>query len=93
MRPIAFVAPLLSLIALPSIMSAQRPLPPIAKRLPVESVLHGERRVDEYAYFKDRNHPETIPYLEAENRYTDAMMAHTAGLQQQLYDEMLAKIK
>ncbi|MGA1417090.1 MAG: S9 family peptidase [Gemmatimonadaceae bacterium] len=93
MRPTAFVAPLLSLIVLPATMSAQTPTPPVAKRLPVVLVLHGDRRVDDYAYFKDRNHPETIPYLEAENRYTDAMMAQTAALQQQLYDEMLAKIK
>src|SRR5690606_37506979 len=40
-----------------------------------------------------RNDPETIPYLEAENKYTDAMIAHTVELQQQLYDEMLARIK
>ncbi|MEY4608086.1 MAG: hypothetical protein RL625_303, partial [Gemmatimonadota bacterium] len=93
MRSLRFIAPLLPLIALPLAMSAQNPAPPIAKRLPVELVLHGERRVDDYAYFKDRKHPETIPYLEAENRYTDAMMAHTAALQQQLYEEMLAKIK
>jgi oligopeptidase B len=82
---------LLAVLALP--MSAQLPVPPVAPRHPVESVLHGERRVDDYAYFKDRNHPETIPYLEAENRYTDAMTAHTATLQQQLYDEMLGRIK
>ncbi|MFM8911009.1 MAG: oligopeptidase B, partial [Gemmatimonadota bacterium] len=81
----------LALLAAP--MSAQFPTPPVAKQLPVETVLHGERRVDPYAYFKDRNHPETIPYLEAENRYTDAMTAHTAQLQQQLYDEMLGRIQ
>jgi oligopeptidase B len=59
----------------------------------VVTTLHGERRVDDYAYFRDRDDPETIPYLEAENAYTDAMMAHTAALQQQLYDEMLGRIK
>ncbi len=74
-------------------MAAQFPTPPVAKSMPVETVLHGERRVDPYAYFKDRNHPETIPYLEAENRYTEAMTAHTAELQRQLYDEMLGRIQ
>ena len=82
---------LLALLAAP--MSAQSPTPPVAKSIPVETVLHGDRRVDPYAYFKDRNHPETIPYLEAENRYTEAMTAHTAELQRQLYDEMLGRIK
>lgn len=74
-------------------VAAQLPSAPIATRIPVVTTLHGDRRVDDYAYFKDRTHPETIPYLEAENRYTDAMMAHTADLQRQLYDEMLGRIK
>jgi oligopeptidase B len=86
-----FALLLVSLLAAP--MSAQFPTPPVAKPIPVETVLHGDRRVDPYAYFKDRNHPETIPYLEAENRYTEAMTAHTAELQRQLYDEMLGRIK
>ena len=49
--------------------------------------------MDDYAYFRDRQDPETIPYLEAENEYTEAMTAHTAELQQKLYDEMLGRIK
>lgn len=80
------IAPLMS-------VEAQRPVPPVAKQRPVVTTLHGEARTDEYAYFRDRNDPETIPYLEAENKYTDAMMAHTVELQTKLYDEMLARIK
>ncbi|MFN0097245.1 MAG: S9 family peptidase [Gemmatimonadaceae bacterium] len=85
------IAALLLAVSIPA--AAQTPKPPVAKMLPVASVLHGDRRVDEYAYFKDRKHPETIPYLEAENRYTDAMMAHTTEFQKVLYDEMLGRIK
>ncbi|MBX3133309.1 MAG: S9 family peptidase [Gemmatimonadaceae bacterium] len=70
-----------------------KPQPPVAKRIPVESVLHGERRVDDYAYFRDRDHAETIPYLERENAYTDAMTAHTKALEDQLYAEIVARIK
>lgn len=82
-----------SFLTLPMSAAAQPPVPPVAKQRPVTTTLHGETRVDEYAYFRDRNDPETIPYLEAENRYTDAMMAHTVELQTKLYDEMLARIK
>ncbi|MBK7906608.1 MAG: S9 family peptidase [Gemmatimonadetes bacterium] len=89
MRPVLAAA----LILMSTPVVAQLPSPPVAKKIPVVTTLHGERRVDDYAYFKDRTHPETIPYLEAENRYTDAMMAHTAELQRQLYDEMLGRIK
>lgn len=74
-------------------MTAPRPAPPVAKRIPVESTLHGERRVDDYAYFRDREHPETIPYLDAENAYTDAMLAHTKELENRLYGEIVARIK
>ena len=84
---------LAALLLAASSMTAQRPTPPVAKKLPVTTTLHGDRRVDDYAYFKDRTHPETIPYLDAENAYTEAMTAHTKELQQQLYDEMLGRIK
>lgn len=80
-------------LALPIAVTAQLPTPPVAKKEPTVLVLHGDRLQDDYAYFRDRKHPETIPYLEAENAYTDAMMAHTKELQQKLYDEMLARIK
>ncbi len=86
----AFLVPIL----LPmSTVDSQLPVPPVARQFPVVTTLHGEKRVDEYAYFRDRNHPETIPYLEAENAYTEAMTAHTKDLQQRIYDEMLARIK
>lgn len=85
------LAALLLAVSIPA--AAQTPKPPVAKKLPVTTVLHGDRRVDDYAYFKDRKHPETIPYLEAENRYTEAMMAHTTEFQKVLYDEMLGRIK
>ena len=74
-------------------MSAPAPQPPIAVRLPVEHTLHGERRVDDYAYFRDRDHPETIPYLERENAYTDAMIAHTKPLEDRLYEEIVGRIR
>ncbi len=75
-------------------MSApQPPQPPVARRIPTELTLHGERRVDDYAYFRDLEHPETKPYLVAENAYTEAMTAHTKALEDRLYAEIVARIK
>lgn len=91
LRPVALVA--LASFPLMSQAPQPKPQPPVAKRIPVESVLHGERRVDDYAYFRDRDHAETIPYLERENAYTDAMTAHTKALEDQLYAEIVARIK
>src|SRR5258708_18600076 len=67
--------------------------PPVAKKVPTSITLHGEVRVDDYAWLRDRENPEVTAYLEAENAYTAAMMRHTEPLQQTLYDEMLGRIK
>jgi len=86
----------LALLALATTMQAQAPTPPaapVAKRIPQTTTLHGTTRVDDYAYFRDKDHPETIPYLERENAYTDAMTAHTRDLQETLYQEIVGRIK
>ncbi len=50
-------------------------------------------RPDPYHWLKDRDDPETITYLEAENAYTAQAMAHTDALRGTLYDEMLGRIQ
>ena len=69
------------------------PAPPVATKIPVASTLHGDRRVDEYAWLRGKDKPEVLSYLQAENAYTTAMMKPTEALQQRLYDEMLGHIK
>ena len=48
---------------------------------------------DNYYWLRERNNPEVIEYLEAENAYTDMVMKPTENLQETLYDEMLGRIK
>lgn len=67
--------------------------PPIAKVLPKTITLHGDARVDNYFWLRDRDNQATIQYLDAENRYTEAIMKHTGALQSKLYAEMLGRIK
>lgn len=67
--------------------------PPVARVDPRVYTVHGETRVDEYSWLRDRSDPEVIAYLEAENSYTGALMRHTEGLQEQLYQEMRGRIK
>jgi oligopeptidase B len=69
-----------------------RSKPPIARCEPVEQVLHGDRRVDHYAWLRHKESPEVIAYLEAENAYTDALMKPTEAFQEKLYQEMLGRI-
>ena len=67
--------------------------PPIAKKIPHQLEKHGDVRVDNYFWMKDREHPEVIDYLKAENSYCDAQMAHTKAFQKDLFEEMKARIK
>ncbi|HEV8410396.1 MAG TPA: hypothetical protein VGQ30_07800, partial [Gemmatimonadaceae bacterium] len=64
------------------------PKPPVAKVEPTSAVLHGKVRVDDYAWLRERDNPEVIAYLEAENAYTAEVMRHTEPLQDSLYKEM-----
>jgi len=66
---------------------------PRAKKLPVTRTVHGVELKDEYAWLREKESPETIAYLEAENAYMKEFMAPTQGLQDQLYTEMVARIK
>jgi oligopeptidase B len=68
-------------------------IPPVARVEPRVHTLHGETRSDDYFWLRDRSDPEVIAYLEAENRYTGAVMRHTEALQEQLYQEMRGRIK
>ena len=61
--------------------------------MPVSTTLFDDTRTDPYAWLRDRNDPDTIQYLEAENAYTKAMMKSTEELQAKLYAEMLGRIK
>jgi protease II len=65
---------------------------PLAVREPVEHVIHGDRRVDHYAWMKDKKDPRVVAYLEAENAYADGEMKSTEGFQEKLYQEMLGRI-
>jgi oligopeptidase B len=67
--------------------------PPVAKKIPHKLEKHGDVRVDNYFWMKDREHPEVIDYLNAENKYCDAQMAHTKSFQKELFKEMKGRIK
>jgi oligopeptidase B len=67
--------------------------PPIAKKNPHKQEIHGDIRIDNYFWMKDRNHPEVIKYLNAENAYCDAVLDHTKAFQRELFEEMKSRIK
>ena len=66
---------------------------PLADREPVEHVIHGDRRVDHYAWMREKKDRRVKAYLDAENAYADAEMKGTEGFQESLYQEMLGRIQ
>lgn len=68
------------------------PVPPVAARRPKVLEAHGDQRVDELWWLRERT-DETMAHLAAENAYTDAMLAPTEPLQQELYDEIRSHVQ
>ena len=69
------------------------PTPPVARIQPKVDTLNGEVRVDNYFWLREKQNPEVMSYLEAENAYTAAGMRHTEALQERIYHELLGRIK
>ena len=67
--------------------------PPKPKQIPHETRVHGTVLKDPYFWLRERGNPEVIRHLQAENAYTESVMADTKELQEKLYKEILARIK
>ena len=68
-------------------------VPPTAKKVAKADTLHGDIRIDNYFWLRDKNNPEVIEYLKAEDSYAEALTAPTKSLQEKIYNEMVARIK
>jgi Protease II len=67
--------------------------PPTARQEPTPTTLHGRTLEDNYRWMRDKDSPEVLAHLQAENQYTLSVMAPTTELQARLYGEMLSHIK
>ena len=66
---------------------------PTAPKRPYEITQHGQTRIDNYYWMRDRTDPEVLKYLHAENDYLEEIMGHTKSLQETLYAEMKGRLK
>ena len=66
---------------------------PIAKKVPHEVSMHGHTRIDEYHWLRDRDDPDVLAYLNAENAHADALMQGTEDERRVIYEEMVARIQ
>ena len=69
------------------------PTPPLAKRVPHRLEHHGHVRTDEYYWLRDRENPEVLAYLHAENEYAAMLRNHTGDLEQTLFEEICGRIQ
>ncbi len=66
---------------------------PRAEVRPRRLKIHGDLRIDDYYWLREREDPEVLAYLEAENAYTSAFMDHTEPLQQELFEELRGRVE
>ncbi|MEK6255339.1 MAG: hypothetical protein N2B05_11640, partial [Gemmatimonadales bacterium] len=66
---------------------------PVARVDPTELVTHGNTRVDDYYWLRERENPEVVEYLTAENEYLDSGLAHVADLRETLFTEIVGRIE
>ncbi len=97
MKGVLCVAALFMILASGNFIDAQDSMkPPVAKKVPNVLKIHGYEIVDNYAWLRDREekkNPEIIKYLEDENAYTEAHMGPHKAFVEDLYKEMLGRIK
>lgn len=84
---------LTSLILITSACSSDKPDYPVAEKRPVELERHGHVRVDDYFWLNQRDDPDVLQYLEAENAFAEGKLATSAGLRARLIDEMKGRIR
>jgi oligopeptidase B len=69
------------------------PVPPVAPARPTRLVHGRDVRIDPWFWLRDRDDPEVLAHLEAENAYTRDALEHLAGLRRALYDEIIGRVQ
>ena len=94
---LVLIASLTAALATPALNAQQNaqsvPQPPAAEKKQHTTKIHGYTLEDNYFWLREKSNPAVIKYLEAENAYTEAVMAPTKAFQEALYSEMLGRIK
>lgn len=70
-----------------------RAVPPVAHRTPHQLTAHGDVRNDDWYWLRNRDDPEVIAYLEAENAYAEAALAPLAPLRNRIFDEIKSRVQ
>lgn len=72
-------------------MTNSQPKAPIAKQVPTERTHHGDTFVDNYEWLREKENPEVVAHLNAEQAYTDEVTADQEALRQAIFDEIKSR--
>lgn len=64
------------------------PVPPIAKKIPTQRTRHSDTFTDPYEWMRDKDSPEVLEHLRAENAFTEAVSADQEPLREAIFDEI-----
>jgi len=73
--------------------AGQLPTAPVAPRRPYVLAHHGDERIDDWYWLRERDDPDVREYLEAENSFTEAALAHLAPLRDQIFEEIRGRVR
>ncbi len=83
----------LAVVTIQSCKTDEKMKAPVAEKKAKELTIHGDTRVDNYYWLRERENPEVIAYLEAENAYREKQMKGSENLQESLFQEIIGRIK
>ncbi len=69
------------------------PQPPSAAKVPKAITIHGDTRVDDYFWLRDKTNAQVIAHLEAENAYADSVTQPLQKFRDRLYREIIGHLK
>jgi oligopeptidase B len=92
-KPAATLITAMTLAGHPAMAQPGPAAPPVAHKVPHTTSIHGQTLRDDYFWLREKGNADVTAYLQAENAYTEALMAPTKALQDTLYKEMLGRIK
>jgi oligopeptidase B len=72
---------------------ADGPKAPHPDKKPKDVTVHGDQRIDDYFWLREKNNKAVIAHLKAENAYTEAVLAPAKELRDRLYEEMVGRMK
>jgi oligopeptidase B len=74
-------------------MNGRTSEPPVAPRRPHTLTAHGDTRTDDWYWLRDRDNPEVVDYLEAENAYTRQVLEPLHALRDRIFDEIKGRVQ